>query len=135
MKLQIAPRESEIATMRKQVEEMNLELEQYHKSNQALNLMIEELKLKLEGLRRELLGQKGRATMNERVMDKYKMQLQDIYMLRDDIEQFKVSFLHLFRVFVLDDMTTVAGAARKAVSSNGEDSQVSRIEGVGREGY
>ena len=50
-----------------QVEEMNLELEQYHKSNLALNLMIEELKLKLEGLRRELLSQKERAATNTRV--------------------------------------------------------------------
>ena len=46
---------------------MNLELEQYHKSNLALNLMIEELKLKLEGLRRELLSQKERAATNTRV--------------------------------------------------------------------
>lgn len=53
LKLQIAPRETEIMTMRKQIEEMDLELEQYHKSNRALNLMIAELKLKLDGLNKE----------------------------------------------------------------------------------
>lgn len=49
MKLQIVPRENEIATMRKQIEEMDLELEQYHRSNSSLNMMIKELKLKLDG--------------------------------------------------------------------------------------
>ena len=53
LKLQIAPRETEIMTMRKQIEEMDLELEQYHKPNRALNLMIAELKLKLDGLNKE----------------------------------------------------------------------------------
>jgi hypothetical protein len=49
LKLQIVPRENEIATMRKQIEEMDLELEQYHRSNSSLNMMIKELKLKLDG--------------------------------------------------------------------------------------
>ena len=35
--------------MRKQIEEMDLELEQYHRSNSSLNMMIKELKLKLDG--------------------------------------------------------------------------------------
>ncbi|RYG64965.1 hypothetical protein EON64_12910 [archaeon] len=56
LKLQIAPRENEITTMRKQIEEMHLELEQYHKSNQALTLMIEELKLKMEVRRDVRIG-------------------------------------------------------------------------------
>ena len=33
---------------------MSLELEQYHKSGQALELMLNELRLKAEGLRKEL---------------------------------------------------------------------------------
>jgi hypothetical protein len=40
LKLQIAPRENEITVMQRQIEDMDLELEQYHKSNLALNLMI-----------------------------------------------------------------------------------------------
>jgi hypothetical protein len=40
LKLQIAPRENEITIMQRQIEDMDLELEQYHKSNLALNLMI-----------------------------------------------------------------------------------------------
>ena len=36
--------------MRKQIEEMDLELEQYHRSNSSLNMMIKELKLKIDGI-------------------------------------------------------------------------------------
>ena len=60
LKLHIAPREAEIYTMRKQISEMDLELEQYHKSNGALNLMIVELKLRLDGLRKEWAHQEQR---------------------------------------------------------------------------
>eukprot|EP00596_Hydrurales_sp_CCMP1899_P002924 CAMPEP_0119043552 /NCGR_PEP_ID=MMETSP1177-20130426/23298_1 /TAXON_ID=2985 /ORGANISM="Ochromonas sp, Strain CCMP1899" /LENGTH=83 /DNA_ID=CAMNT_0007011883 /DNA_START=37 /DNA_END=285 /DNA_ORIENTATION=- len=83
--------------MRKQVEEMSLELEQYHKSNLALNLMIEELKLKLEGLRRELLEQKERSTMNDRVSEKFKRDLQDMWLVRDNPIQLKEHFLKIYR--------------------------------------
>jgi hypothetical protein len=121
LKLQIAPREAEIATMRKQVEEMNLELEQYHKSNLALNLMIEELKLKLEGLRRELLSQKERAAMNNRVQEKYKRDLQEIYFVRDQPDQLKASFLAIYRAYVQEDLTSSAGTR---TATGAEDPQV-----------
>ena len=120
LKLQIAPREAEIATMRKQVEEMNLELEQYHKSNLALNLMIEELKLKLEGLRRELLSQKERSAMNDRVMEKYKRDLQEIYFVRDQPDQLKVQFLSIYRTYVQEELSTAVHRS----SGSGEDPQV-----------
>ena len=44
--------------MRKQVEEMDMELEQYHKSNSALDLMIGELRLKMDGMQKEINLQK-----------------------------------------------------------------------------
>ncbi len=58
LKRQIEPRESEIADLRRQVEEMDLELEQYHKSNAALDLMIGELRLKLNPERKRVLKEK-----------------------------------------------------------------------------
>jgi cilia- and flagella-associated protein 57 len=121
LKLQIAPRESEISTMLKQGEEMNLELEQYHKSNLALNLMIDELKLKLEGLRRELLDQKDRSAMNDRVNDKIRRDLQEIWGVRDVPVQLKDSFLKLYRVYVQE---TVDAEGGKKVGTGGEDPQV-----------
>ena len=39
--------------MANQIKEMDMELEQYHKSNAGLDLMIGELRLKMEGMQRE----------------------------------------------------------------------------------
>jgi WD40 repeat protein len=54
LKRQIMPRKKEIADMREQLKEMELELLQYHKSNAALDLMIGELKLKRDGMARDV---------------------------------------------------------------------------------
>ena len=43
-------RENEITDMKEQIKEMDRELEQYHKSNAALDLMIGELRQKLDGM-------------------------------------------------------------------------------------
>ena len=59
LKRQIEPRENEIADMAQQIKEMDQELEKYHKSNAALDLMIGELKLKMEGMQQEIDVQKA----------------------------------------------------------------------------
>jgi hypothetical protein len=69
--------------MRKQIEEMDIEMEQYNKSNLSLNLMIEEQKLKLEGVRNELHWQEDRSAANLRVMDKFKREVQEVWATRD----------------------------------------------------
>jgi cilia- and flagella-associated protein 57 len=57
---------------------MGLELEQYHKSNNALTLMIDELKLKLDGLRRESASQDERVQINSGLFEKMKTDLRDL---------------------------------------------------------
>ena len=108
LKLQIAPREHEIATMRKQIEEMDLELEQYHKSNQALNLMISELKLKIDGLRREMELQEQRIDANARLTDKYKRDLQELWEARQDANLLKSKMVTMYRVYVQEDLGAAA---------------------------
>merc|ERR1711898_56130 len=75
LKRQIEPRESEIADLRRQVEEMDLELEQYHKSNAALDLMIGELRLKLDGMSKELSQQKSLIKAGESYSRKFRRYL------------------------------------------------------------
>ena len=60
LKRQIEPRENEITDMKEQIKEMDQELEQYHKSNAALDLMIGELRDKLDGMQREIMRQRQR---------------------------------------------------------------------------
>ncbi len=53
LKQQIEPRETEISDLLRQFEEMELELEQYHRANSTLDLMIGELRLKMVSLYKE----------------------------------------------------------------------------------
>ncbi len=104
LKLQIAPRETEITTMRKQIEEMDLELEQYHKSNAALLLMISELKLKIEGLRRELVTQDDRIVVSSGLIDRFMKDLKDTWLIRSDHALLKSKIVGLFRMYVQEDV-------------------------------
>lgn len=112
LKLQIKPRETEINTMRKQIEEMNMELEQYHKSNLSLNLVIEELKLKLDGVKHELASQTQRYDMNFQLMERFKRDLQELWLKRKDQTAFKANVINMYQVYVQED--TSAGPASKS---------------------
>ena len=46
--------------MKEQIKDMDQELERYHKNNSALELTISDLKLKLEGMQREILSQRSK---------------------------------------------------------------------------
>ena len=104
LKLQIAPRENEINTMRTQIGEMDLELDQYNKSNLALNLMIEELKLKLEGVKREKQNQEERVAQSSRLMTKFQRDLMQLWASRNDQTAFKACMIKLYRIYVQEDI-------------------------------
>lgn len=112
LKLQIAPRENEITIMQRQIEDMDLELEQYHKSNLALNLMIGELKLKLEGLRKELLSQTGRVDVNSKLLERFMRDLQEVWAVRNDYNAMKPRIVQLYRVYVEEDMLAAESGAK-----------------------
>lgn len=106
LKLQIAPRENEINIMRTQISEMDLELDQYHKSNEALNLMIEELKLKLEGIKKDIDRQQERCSLNSRLLERFKRDLQEVWALRaEDAAAFKARLIKMYRVYVQEDLS------------------------------
>ena len=60
LKKQIEPREVEIMDMKEQIKDMDQELERYHKNNSALDLTVSDLRLKLDGMQREILSQRTR---------------------------------------------------------------------------
>ncbi len=123
LKLQIAPREAEIATMRKQIEEMDLELEQYHKSNRALNLMIGDLKLKLDGIRKELDSQVERMSTNTRIQAQIKRDVRDLGDARVDNATLKAKVIALYRTYVQEESTGAAKRASGTGSGNVNESE------------
>jgi WD40 repeat protein len=130
LKLQIAPREAETAALRRQSEEMALELEQYHKSGQALELMLAELRLKSEGLRKELVSQEERCAANAKLIEKFKRDLRATWTVREDASSFKASVVKLYRVFVQED---VAGSSAGGSGSGGDASDPQEIYNRDRE--
>ena len=108
LKQQIVPREAEIAAMRKQIEEMDLELEQYHKSNQALRMMINELELKSEGLRGELATQESRVKANSLVQTRIQRDLAELSAACKDKALLKQKFVQLFRQYAQAELNQEA---------------------------
>ena len=103
LKRQIEPRESEIADLRRQVEEMDLELEQYHKSNAALDLMIGELRLKLDGMSKELSQQKALIKAGESYTRKFRRDLAMCAAGVEDQNDLKAGVKELYQRYVLDE--------------------------------
>lgn len=121
LKLQIAPRENEITVMQRQIEDMDLELEQYHKSNLALNLMIGELKLKLEGLRKELLSQTSRVEINSKLLERFMRDLQEAWSVRQDYSAMKAKVVQLYRIYVQEDVLQLEDGGAGGGLGHGND--------------
>lgn len=51
----VGPREEEISKMKEQLEKMNSEMEVFKKSNDHLNLFVKDFRLKLQGIKKEIL--------------------------------------------------------------------------------
>ena len=72
---------------------MDQELERYHKNNSALELTISDLKLKLEGMQREILSQRsklGDADSKARHQDRASrgiQHVQDLKALKDAVKK------------------------------------------------
>ena len=108
LKRQIEPRENEIADMAQQIKEMDQELEQYHKSNAALDLMIGELRLKMEGMQKEADQQKRQITLGDEWMARACAELQEVMPNIDSKKSLKSSVTRLYKKYVQEDLAAKA---------------------------
>ncbi|TYZ60990.1 hypothetical protein PybrP1_005345 [[Pythium] brassicae (nom. inval.)] len=99
LKRQIEPRELEIAAMRAQIEAMDAELEQYHKSNAALDLMIGELRLKMDGMQTEINAQVGDVAMGQLLAKQVQTDLVGCAQLLADRKALKAAVMALNRKY------------------------------------
>ena len=102
LKRQIEPRENEIADMAQQIKEMDQELEQYHKSNAALDLMIGELRLKMEGMQVELDEQKVKLKEAGEIIASFSTDLHALYQDIEKPKRLKVGITKLYKKNVQD---------------------------------
>merc|ERR1712139_87302 len=100
LKRQIEPRENEIADMKEQIKEMDQELQQYHKSNAALDLMIGELKLKMDGMNKETEEQKRQIGDGDSLISRFKNDLSDTAQHLTDHKHLKHAITSLYKKYV-----------------------------------
>ena len=120
LKRQIEPRENEIADMRTQVEEMDLELEQYHKSNSALDLMIGELRLKMEGMQREISAQQEELTNSQEYMARFRRDLEGATRYLDDYKMLKGAVRGIYTKYVQEQSGLPEGGNEGTGGGGGE---------------
>ena len=100
LKRQIEPRETEIANMKAQIKQMDRELEQYHKSNAQLDLMIGELRARLDAMQREILEQRKKICDSAAVIRRFKSELHECVQYIQSPERLRESLAALHRQHV-----------------------------------
>ncbi|TPX33526.1 hypothetical protein SmJEL517_g03626 [Synchytrium microbalum] len=77
LRRQIEPRERDIRGMTQQMKEMDAELEQYHRSNAALELQIADLRLKARAAQKEVEKERERAILGGAIVSRFGADLAD----------------------------------------------------------
>jgi len=85
------------------VEEMDLELEQYHKSNAALDLMIGELKLKIDGIQREADSSDAALRASQAYLVRFRGDLKVCAQSLGQYKPLKAAVRHLFAKYVQEE--------------------------------
>lgn len=104
------PRNREISDMREQLKDMELELLQYHKSNAALDLMIGELKLKRDGLAREVGGLEGHNAERAEELLKIARDVDAVRATASDAKVARSTLTRLYHKYINNDAGSLASA-------------------------
>lgn len=72
--------------------------------------MLAELRLKSEGLRKELVSQEERCTANAHLMEKFKRDLRGAWAVHEDAAALKAKVVKLYRVYVQEDVSGVGSS-------------------------
>jgi len=113
------PRKREIQDMREQMKEMELELLQYHKSNAALDLMIGELKLKRDGMQREVDRLQADIDGKDEELKKIARDVAAVASVAGDVKALRAAITRLYHKYIHGDSGNLAGAIAKMGSTSG----------------
>lgn len=109
LKRQILPRKREITELRTQLQDMEGELLQYHKSNAALDLMISELRLKRDGIANEYNALcEELEERNERLRD-IEADVASIAALGGNIRTVRPAMIRLYARYIHKEKGTLTG--------------------------
>jgi len=95
--------------MQEQIQEMESELEQFHKQNTGLDLNIAELRLKLKATEKELYQERQTIHDVEEVVKRFKTDLHNAAGFIQDPKKLKEHVKELYGKYVSDDTPEQAG--------------------------
>jgi len=98
--LQIDPKNDQIADMKKQIQAMDADLEDYHRKNKLLQVNIEQLATKQRHLQEEIVSQRKKMTDCQTIIKRLKTDLQECVNFIQEPKQLRESITNLYKKYV-----------------------------------
>jgi uncharacterized protein YoxC len=103
------------------MKEMELELLQYHKSNAALDLMIGELKLKRDGMQREVDKLQSDIDSKDEDLKKISRDVAAVHSVSKDVKALRTAVTRLYHKYIHGDSGNLAAAVAGMDAASGHD--------------
>ena len=111
LKRDINPKEAEIAKLNEQTTKMTQELNHFRRVNENLALIVDDLKMRQEGLQKEIRDQKQKLESQEIYIKKFNDDLYDSMKTINNYKDLKSSIVGLHKKYVLEEVRTNKGEA------------------------
>jgi chromosome segregation ATPase len=111
LKRDINPKEAEIAKLNEQTTKMDQELKHFQRVNENLALIVDDLKMRQEGLQEEVKGQNGTIEQQQSYIKKFNDDLYDCMNNIDKKKALKNDIINLHKKYVLEEVRTNRGEA------------------------
>jgi len=104
LKKDIGPRELEINKLNEQTNKMRQELKHFNRVNQNLALIVDDLRMRQEGLTNEVQNQKKKLDEQRRYIKKYKDDVQECLLYISDYKKLKKGVIRLHKKYVKEEL-------------------------------
>lgn len=111
LKRDIHPKEAEIAKLHEQTTKMNQEYKHFHRVNENLALIVDDLKMRQEGLQKEVQDQNTKLEQQDGYIKKFNDDLYDCMKTAGNYKELKTSIVGLHKKYVLEEVRTNKGEA------------------------
>lgn len=105
LKQQIGPKEIEIKKLKEQVNKMRTEYKHFTRVNQNLALIVEDLRLRQEGLTKEVKTMRNKLAQQDAIMKRFKDDLSDELLSASTDKLLKKGIINLHKKWVLSEQS------------------------------
>lgn len=109
LKRDITPREKEIHELNEQTSKMRQELKHFNRVNQNLALIVDDLRMRQEGLTHEVEHLKEKLDEQEAYQKKFKDDVYEVLFHVNDYKKLKAGVIRLHKKYVLEEIKNEQG--------------------------